>query len=134
MHHDDTLRWMNFCSQDIDEFDSDDEDDMDAEESVVNDETVKEVTSDSEESEDDAEDDDDDLPAAFTSDAIGAGCGQLWLVPSSYILFTFCLCKLIFSCLVRSSALLSQFAGDQMDHVAMRFWIKRRDKLIHDYS
>jgi len=21
-----------------------------------------------------------------------------------------------------------------MDHVAMRFWIKRRDKLIHDYS
>ena len=29
---------------------------------------------------------------------------------------------------------MSQFAGKEMDHVAMRFWIKRRDKLIHDYS
>ena len=29
---------------------------------------------------------------------------------------------------------MSQFAGKGMDHVAMRFWIKRQDKLIHDYS
>ena len=27
MHHDDTLRWMNFCLQDLDEFDSNDKDD-----------------------------------------------------------------------------------------------------------
>ena len=53
---------------------------------------------------------------------------------STCFLYTFFLCKLIFSCLVRSSALVSQFAGKEMDHVAMRFWIKRRDKLIHDYS
>ncbi len=53
---------------------------------------------------------------------------------STCFLYTFFLCKLIFSCLVRSSALVSQFAGKDMDHVAMRFWIKRRDKLIHDYS
>jgi hypothetical protein len=53
---------------------------------------------------------------------------------STCFLYRFFLCKLIFSCLVRSSALMSQFAGKEMDHVAMRFWIKRQDKLIHDYS
>jgi hypothetical protein len=79
--HDDTLRLMNSCSKDLDEFDSNDKDDEDAEESVVNDDAVEEVTSDSEESEDDAEDDDDDSPAAFTRDAIGAGHGQLRQVP-----------------------------------------------------
>ena len=75
------MRLMNFCSQDLDEFDSNDKDDVDAEESVVNDDAVKEVTSDIEESEDDAEDEDDDSPAAFTRDAIGAGRGQLRQVP-----------------------------------------------------
>jgi hypothetical protein len=80
MHHDDTLRWMIFCSQDLDEFDSNDKDDVDAEESVVNDDAVKEVTNDIKESEDDAEDEDDDSPAAFTRDAIGAGHGKLWQV------------------------------------------------------
>ena len=83
--HDDTLRLMNSCSKDLDEFDSDGEDDEDAEESVVNDDAAEEVTSDSEESEDDAEDDaeddDDGLPSAFTRDAIGAGRGQLRQVP-----------------------------------------------------
>ena len=54
MHHDDTLRQMNFCSQDLDEFDSNDKDDVDAEESMVNDDVVKEVTIDIKESEDDA--------------------------------------------------------------------------------
>ena len=85
MHHDDTLRWMIFCSQDLDEFDSEGEDDEDAEESVVNDDAAEEVTSASEESEDDAEndaeDDNDDSPSAFTRDAIGAGHGQLRQVP-----------------------------------------------------
>ena len=81
MHHDDTLRWMNFCLQDLDEFDSNDKDDVDAEESVVNDDAFKEVTNDIKESEDDAEDEDDDSPAAFTRDAIGADHGQLWQVP-----------------------------------------------------
>ena len=65
MHHDDTLRQMNFCSQDLDEFDSNDKDDVDAEESVVNDDAVKEVTNDIKEREDDAKDEDDDSPAAF---------------------------------------------------------------------
>ncbi len=83
--HDDTLRLMNSCSKDLDEFDSEGEDDEDAEESVVNDDAAEEVTSASEESEDDAEndaeDDNDDSPSAFTRDAIGAGRGQLRQVP-----------------------------------------------------
>ena len=48
---------------------------------MVNDDVVKEVTIDIKESEDDAQDEDDDSPAAFTRDAIGAGCGQLRQVP-----------------------------------------------------
>jgi len=42
------------------------------------------------------------------------------------------------SAFIHSSALTfrmaPQIAADQMDHVAVRFWIKRRGKLIHDYS
>jgi hypothetical protein len=130
--HDETLRLMYACSQDnnVDEVDSNDKDD---EESVVEDDADEEVTSNSKESGEDGSGEDDDSAGAFTSDAIGAGRGQLRQV-TPCVLYIFWLCKLIFSCLVRSSALLSQFPGDQMDHVAMRFWIKRRDHLIHDYS
>jgi hypothetical protein len=134
--HDETLRLMNACSQDVDEPNNGDDDnnEEDDEESLVEDDSDKEISSNDEESGEDGSDEDGDLSAAFTRDAIGAGGGQLRHVPSTCFLYTFCLCKLIFSCLVRSSALLSQFAGDQMDHVAMIFWIKRQDKLIHDYS
>jgi len=127
---------MNACSQDFDEANNGDngDEEEDDKESSVEDDPDNEISSNDEESGEDGSDEDDDLPAAFTRDAIGAGCGQLQHVPSTCFLYTFCVCKLIFSCLVRSSTLLSQFAGDQMDHVAMRFWIKRRDKLIHDYS
>jgi hypothetical protein len=122
--HDETLRLMNACSQDLDEFNSDNKDDEDDEESVVNGDADEEVTSDGKQSEDGA-DEDDELDTAFTNDAIGAGCGQLQQVPPC-VLYTYCMCKLTFSCLViRSSSLLSQFTGDGMDHVAMRFWIKR---------
>ena len=117
--------------QDVDDEATDDDDnEEDDEESLVEDDSDNEISSNDEE----GSDEDDDSQAAFTSDAIGAGRGQLRQVLSPFFLYTYCLCKLIFSCLVRSSALLSQFSGDQMDHVAMRFWIKRRDKLIHDYS
>jgi hypothetical protein len=131
--HDETLRLMNACLQDLDEFDSDSKDDEDDKESVVNDDADKEVTSDGKESEDGA-DEDDELDTAFTNDAIGAGRGQLRQVPPC-VLYTYCLCKLKFSCLViRSLSLLSQLTGDETDHVAMRFWIKQQDHLIHNYS
>jgi hypothetical protein len=72
--HDETLRLMYACLQnnDIDEVDSNDEDD---EESVVEDDADEEVTSNGEESGEGGSDEDDDSAGAFTSDAIGAGCG-----------------------------------------------------------
>ncbi len=74
--HDETLKLMYACLQDddIDEVDSNDEDD---EESVVEDDADKEVTSNGKESGEDGSDEDDDLAGAFTSDAIRAGHGQL---------------------------------------------------------
>ena len=82
--HDETLRLMNACSQDMDdEADNGNDDDIDDddEESLVEDDLDKEMSSNDEESEDDAEDEkDDDSPAAFTMDAIGAGRGQLRFV------------------------------------------------------
>jgi hypothetical protein len=87
--HDETLRLMNACLQDLDEFNSNNEDDEDDEESVVNHDADKEVTSNGKESEDGA-DEDDELDTAFTNDAIGAGHGQLWQVPPC-ILYTYCL-------------------------------------------
>ncbi len=134
--HDETLRLMNACSQDVDEANNGDDNnnEEDDKKSSVEDDSDKEISSNDEESGEDGSDEDGDSSAAFTRDAIGAGGGQLRHVPSTCFLYTFCLCKLIFSCHVRSSALLSEFAGDQMDHVAMIFWIKRQDKLIHDYS
>ena len=85
--HDETLRLMYACSQDndVDEVDSDDEDD---EESVVEDDVDKEVTSNGKESGEDGSDEDDDLAGAFTSDAIGAGCGELQQV-TPCILYNF---------------------------------------------
>jgi hypothetical protein len=92
------LRLMYACSQDnnVDEVDSDNEDDK---ESVVEDDADKEVTSNGEESGEDGSDEDDDLGhGAFTSDAIGAGRGQLrqvtpcvlynFLVVQTYILLS----------------------------------------------
>ena len=128
---------MNACSQDVDEAnngDNNNNDEEDDDESSVEDDSHNKILSSGKESGEDVSDDDDDCPAAFTNDAIGARRGQLRHVPKTFFLYTFCVCKLIFSCPVRSSALLSQFTGHEMDHVAMRFWIKRRDKLIHDYS
>jgi hypothetical protein len=74
--HDETLRLMYACLQDngIDEVNRDDQDD---EESVVEDDADEEVTSNIKESGEDGSDEDDDSAGAFTSDAIGAGCGQL---------------------------------------------------------
>ncbi len=73
---DETLRVMYACLQDddVDAVDSNNEDD---EESVVEDDADEEVTSNSEKSGEDGSDEDDDLAGAFTSDAIGAGRGQL---------------------------------------------------------
>jgi hypothetical protein len=85
--HDETLRLMYACLQDdnVDEVDSDGEDE---EESVVEDDVDKEVTSNGKESGEDGSDEDDDLAGAFTSDAIGAGRGQLRQVTPS-ILYIF---------------------------------------------
>jgi hypothetical protein len=70
---------MYACLQDdnVDEVNSDNEDD---EESVVEDDVDEEVTSNGKESGEDGSDEDDNFAGAFTSDAIGAGCGQLWQV------------------------------------------------------
>jgi hypothetical protein len=74
--HDEALRLMYACLQDdnVDEVDSDNEDDK---ESVVEDDADEEVTSNGKESGEDGSDEDDDSAGAFTSDAIGAGHGQL---------------------------------------------------------
>ncbi len=82
--HDGTLRLMNACAQDIyDKASNSDEEDVDNDdkESSVEDDLDKEMPSNEEESEDDAEDEDDDSTAAFTTNAIGASCGQLRHVP-----------------------------------------------------
>jgi hypothetical protein len=89
--HDEMLRLMYACSQDndIDEVDSDNEDD---EESVVEDDADKEVTSLGKESGENGSDEDDDSAGAFTSDAIGAGRGQLQQV-TPCILYNFVVVK-----------------------------------------
>jgi hypothetical protein len=82
--YDEMLRLINACAQDMDdEAGNGDEKDVDDddEESLVEDYLHKEMSSNDEESEDDAEDEDDDSTAAFLTDAIGAGCGQLRHVP-----------------------------------------------------
>ena len=82
--HDETLRLMNACAQDMDdEAGNGNKEDVndDDKESLVEDELDKEMSSNDEESEDDAEDEDDDSTAASTTDAIGAGRGQLRHVP-----------------------------------------------------
>ena len=82
--HDGMLRLMNACAQDMDDGSGNgnkDDVDNDDEECLVEDDLDKEMSSNDKESEDDAEDEDDDSTAAFTTDAIGAGCGQLRHVP-----------------------------------------------------
>ena len=78
--HDDTLRLMLVRKAWMMKPADDDINDDDKE-SLVEDDLDKEMPSNEEESEDDAEDEDDDSTAAFLTDAIGAGCGQLRHVP-----------------------------------------------------
>ena len=93
---------MNACSQDVDEANNgnnNNNDEEDDDESSVEDDSDNEILSSGKESGEDVSDDDDDCPAAFTNDAIGAGRGQLQHIPSTFFLYTFCVCKLIFSVL-----------------------------------
>jgi hypothetical protein len=107
---------MNACSPDVDEAntnngDNNNNEEEDDDESSVEDDSHNKILSSGKESGEDVSDDDDDCPAAFTNNAIGARRGQLRHVPKTFFLYTFCVCKLIFSCPVRSSALLSQFVS-----------------------
>jgi hypothetical protein len=94
---------MYACLQDnnIGEVNRDDKDDK---ESVVEDDADKEVTSNSKESGEDGSDEDDDSAGAFTSDAIGAGCGQLRQV-TPCVLYSFLVVQtnILLSCQIFST-------------------------------
>ena len=86
--HDETLRLMNACSQDVDEPNNGDDDnnEEDDEESLVEDDSDKEISSNDEESGEDGSDDDDDLPAAFMNDQLEQVADSY----STYLLLVYC--------------------------------------------
>jgi hypothetical protein len=73
----------------------------------------------------------------FVNETFGAGCGQLQQVHYTFIIYfiPFLHLSILYSPLQigRSAELLASFPGSDMNNVIMRFWLKRRENLIHPY-
>jgi hypothetical protein len=87
--HDETLRLMNACLQDVDEANNgvnNNDDEEDDKESSVEDDSDNKILSNGEECGEDGSDDDDDLPAAFMNDQLEQVADSY----STYLLLVYC--------------------------------------------